>query len=271
MDQRAPYQLDNIITARAKEESDAPTPLKSVSLLVKDPFTAQENAIVKDLITSFQSECYEVSLCSLGDLPVAPVDVVSLLDIEDASLTFFQQLTDTDLKALIRLITHLHGQKILWLTGPAQISAKNPYSAMVLGFARTARLELGASFATMELEVSDPAFKSSVVQVFAKVLKHGSESIADCEFALVNGVVNVPRYITRTIEQVSPPPAEDQITHRLFFEKPGLLSSLQWQSVAGALRAPLEGADMEVTVRAASVSHRVSFRYRITSLIVHSG
>ncbi|RYP11136.1 hypothetical protein DL765_007885 [Monosporascus sp. GIB2] len=249
MDQAPPFQLDNIIIASAVDD-DIPPP-KALSLLVTDP--TQATGPTKELMSKFQSEGYEVSLNSLGDLPAFPVDIVSLLDIE-GSQTFFQDLTDKDLRGLIRLITHTHGHKLLWLTGPAQISVKNPHNAMVLGFARTLRLELGAFFATMELDIAaDPSPWTSVVQVFAKIQSRAKKNLLDCEYALVNGTVQIPRYITRSADEVLPIAAE-QVSRKLHVAKPGLLASLQWQGESREVL--LKEGELEIAVRASSVNYQ---------------
>ncbi|RYP85129.1 hypothetical protein DL769_001033 [Monosporascus sp. CRB-8-3] len=260
MDQNAPFQLDNIITASAvKDDGLSTTTPKTLSLLVNNPDPAYLTGHVKELMHSFKSEGYEVTLCSLWDPPATPVDVVSLLDIEEPSQTFFQYLTDKDLRGLICFITQLHGHKLLWLTASAQISAKNPHHAMVLGFARTLRLELGASFATMELDLdtaTNPSSFNPVVQIFTKLQKQMHGSLVDFEYALVNGVVHVPRFITRPVDQVLPYFPEDQMVRRLHIAKPGLLSSLQWQGISRSVEVPLAEAEIEVLVRASSVSYQ---------------
>jgi NADPH:quinone reductase-like Zn-dependent oxidoreductase len=258
MDQAEPFQLDNIVTARAVAADDLPTDSKAVTLLTKYPDPTQVTNPVKELISSLESEGYEVSLCSLSSFPIVPVDVISLLDIEEQSQTFFQHLGEKDLLGLVRIISQLHSRQILWLTGPAQISAKNPHSAMVLGFARTVRLELGSAFATMELDTDtamDLSFQSPVVQVFAKLQKQGRGSFVDYEYALVNGVVQVPRFMTRTVDQMLPPTSQQEKLHTLCFGKPGLLSSLQWQVGSRNFEEPLDKDTIEVSVRAASVHH----------------
>ncbi|KAI9148933.1 CcqE [Paramyrothecium foliicola] len=249
MDQAVPYQLDNIVIASAAEDDIIPS--KTLSLLVKD--TTQVAGPAEELKSKLESEGYDVSFSSLWDLPATPEDIISLLDIEGPE-TFFQSLTDIELRGLTRFITQNHGQKLLWLTGPAQVAVNDPHTALVLGFARTIRLELGAFFATLELDIkSDSTPWGSVVDVFNKLQTQTKKALLDTEYALVNGTVQIPRYTTRTADEVIPLAAE-QVSRKLQIAKPGLLSSLQWQGETRDI--PLEKGEVEIAVRASSVNYQ---------------
>lgn len=262
MDQEPPYQLDNIIVARADDNNT--TQPQALNLLVKD--AAQLTDASRALMSEFCLAGYHVSLCSLQELPRRPVDVVSLLDI-DGPRTFFQDMDDEDFGGLIRFIEHTRQQKILWLTGPAQIAAKNPHTAMVLGFARTLRLELGTSFATMELDngAEPPStWASSVVQVFEGYRNQVKQHLVDHEYALVNGTVQVPRYITSRADRVVSVPV-DHVLRKIHLAKPGILGSLQWQGESRV--SQLKDGELEIAVRASSVAREVrrwlGCRYRL--------
>jgi hypothetical protein len=163
------------MVARASESKPiARTPL---SLLLSDPSVVNEH--IQTIRSTFESDGNEVSLCSLSDLPSTSTDIVSLLEINDSG-PFFKDLSEARFKDLIHLIEQCYnrGNKILWVTGPAQISTQNPYHAMVLGMARTLRLELGSVFATLELDtiVPGPSQCYSIVQVFRKLQAKASFS-----------------------------------------------------------------------------------------------
>ncbi|KAI8933687.1 hypothetical protein NX059_009406 [Plenodomus lindquistii] len=249
MDQKPPYQLDNIIVATADEE--VATPSKALSLLVRD--SNQPSAISNALLSEFRRAGYNVSLSSLREPPISPVDTVSLLDI-DGPRTFFEDLDEKGLRGLIRFITHARGQQMLWLTGLAQVTTKNPHHAMVLGLARTLRLELSSHFATMELDIgADLAPFGTVVKVFDQIQRQSKRDVADCEYALVNGTVQVPRYVTRTAGQVVTMP-DDRVCRKLHVGKPGILASLQWQE--GLRDLHLGEGEVEINVRSSAVTHQ---------------
>ncbi|KAI9037690.1 type I polyketide synthase [Aspergillus affinis] len=215
MDQAAPFQLDNIIMAQAIEEEVSS--YKPLSLLVTDPTTV--TGAVKELTSQFHAE----------------------------------GLSEKDFRALIRFITHSHSNKILWVTGLAQLAVDNPYFAMVLGFARSLRLELGTLFATLEIEsIGESSPWASVVQVFNKIQSQPRQTL-DCEYALLGGTVQVPRFITKKSDDVLSLPV-DKSSWKLGLAKPGLLSSLQWLRDSRDL--PLQGAEVEIAVRASSVNYQ---------------
>lgn len=251
MDQKSPYQLDNIIVASA--DDDVATPSKALNLLVRD--SNQPSAIANAFMSEFRQAGYDVTLCSLREQPISPVDTVSLLDI-DGPGAFFEDLDEKGLRGIIRFITNNRGQQILWLTGLAQVSTENPHHAMVLGLARTLRLELGSHFATMELDIgADPSPFGTVVKVFDHIQRQSKLDVADCEFALVNGMVQVPRFLTRTADQVVPIP-ESQVFRKLHMGKPGILASLQWQE--GLRDSNLGEGEVEINIRSSAVTHQVS-------------
>nr|A0A455LLX1.1 RecName: Full=Highly reducing polyketide synthase atnH; Short=HR-PKS atnH; AltName: Full=Arthripenoid biosynthesis cluster protein H [Arthrinium sp.]AYO60881.1 HR-PKS AtnH [Arthrinium sp.] len=248
-DQKPPYQLDDIIVAIA--DDDVATPSKALSLLVRDP--SQPTAVSNAILSEFSQAGYDVSLCSLREPPTSPVDTVSLLDI-DGPRSFFEDLDEKGLRGLIRFITQSRGQKMLWLTGPAQVGAENPHHAMVLGLARTLRLELGSYFATMELDISaDPSAFGLVVKVFDQIQRQSKRDVVDYEYALVNGTVQVPRYVTCTAGQVVTTP-DAQVHRKLHVGKPGILASLQWQEGMGDF--PLKEGEVEINVRSSAVTHQ---------------
>ncbi|KAF2130682.1 ketoacyl-synt-domain-containing protein [Dothidotthia symphoricarpi CBS 119687] len=249
MDQKPPYQLDNIIVATV--DDDVATPSKALSLLVRD--SNQPSAISNAFLSEFRRAGYDVSLCSLREPPISPVDTVSLLDI-DGPRTFFEDLDEKGLRGLIRFITHARGQQILWLTGLAQVSTENPHHAMVLGLARTLRLELDSHFATMELDIgADLAPFGTVVKVFDQIQRQSKRDVADCEYALVNGTVQVPRYVTRTAGQIVTMP-DARVFRKLHVGKPGILASLQWQE--GLRDSHLREGEVEINVRSSAVTHQ---------------
>jgi hypothetical protein len=258
MDQESPCHLDAMMIARASEPQSFSG--KRLSLLLSESGVVSER--VRAIQSRFELAAYDVSLCTLSNLPPSSTDIVSLLEI-DESRPFFKDISEIRFNGLIRLIEkcYSHGNKILWITGPAQISAQDPYYAMVLGLARTLRLELGSVFATLELEMNElgPSQCDSILQVFRKLQSKSGLSYdsMDYEFALANGNVNIPRYITVSTNVLLGKTMDStQSAKRLFVKNPGLLQSLQWglQSRAQTL---LDG-EIEIAVKTASLNSWVA-------------
>ena len=258
MDQESPYQMDAMILSRALPFRASPR--KPLSCLLSNPNIV--NDCVRTIRSCFESDGYTASLCSLSDYPSTSTNIVSLLDI-DTFMPFFQDLSEKDFNALTRLVTRSasRGNKILWLTGPAQVSTQNPYHGMVLGLARTIRLELGSVFATLELDTheSSSLHWDSLVQVFRKL--EASDNLVynrtDCEFALVDGNVCIPRYTPSHIDDLLRYSlADTQVAKRLSTSHPGSLNNLQWGLESRS--SILQDNDIEVEVRSTSLNSWVN-------------
>jgi hypothetical protein len=267
-DQAPPYQVDAIIVARTLQPEIPPR--KQLNFLLSDPTVV--NGCVRAIQSAFESGGYDVSFLSLGSLTSTSTDVVSLLDI-DGSAPFFQDLSETHFKELINLIRqcYSHENKILWLTGPTQISTQNPYHAIVLGLARTLRLELGSVFATMELDTNDHSLLkwNSIVQVFRKLQVRGNltYSTTDCEFAFAGGNVCIPRFITSHVDGLLCRNLEStSAAKRLFITNPGLINTLQWGLQS---RGTLRDGEVEIEVRSASLNSSVTI-FIFSSIFLHS-
>lgn len=267
-DQVPPYQLDAMMVAKALQSEDLPR--KQLSFLISDLSVVNER--IQIIQSSFESDGYEVSLCSLRDLPATSTDVVSLLDIE-SSTPFFQDLSETHFNGLLRLIRECYnrGTQILWLTGSAQISSQNPHYAMVLGLARTLRLELGSVFATIELDAHDPSTVQwkSVAQVLQKLQARGklAYTTMDYEYALVNGNVCIPRFVTSDIDSLLRRNLEfSEMAKRLFIRNPGVLNSLQWG--LQSRERVLQDNEIEIEVRSASLNSWVTISFSQVPFII---
>lgn len=255
-DQVAPFQLDNIIISQVVEQ-DIPR-RKELTLLVNDAETLSERA--GELKIRFESAGYQVYISSLEHPHESPMNMVSLLDV-DGKKPFFQDISEESFSSLIKFIRQLHeaGSRVLWITGSAQVSSQDPYYGMILGFARTLRLELGNFFATMEIDAMNGKSSSwnTVIQVFEKIQRESTKGL-DSEYALLDGRVYVPRFVTNNIDEMlcSSLQSSQHITQHLEITKPGLLSTLRWASKS--LDAQLRDSELEIDVRCASVNPRVS-------------
>jgi SAM-dependent methyltransferase len=264
-DQPAPCQLDAVMIARASQPA-IPRGMP-LSLLLSDLSVVDEGT--RTVRSKFESYGYHVSLCSLSNLPSSPVDIVSLLEI-DGSGAFFEEMSETRFNGLIQLIEQGYhsGKKILWVTGPAQIHTEDPYRAMILGLARTLRLELGSVFGTLELESLNPDLSQlpDIVRVFRKLeTKPGlSFNTLDYEYAVANGHVCIPRFITSDVDGLLRKSMDStQGAKRLVNKSPGLLNGLQWGLQSRVTF--LADDELELEVRSASMNARVS----ATWLIIH--
>ncbi|KAH8800666.1 putative polyketide synthase [Xylogone sp. PMI_703] len=259
-DQEAPYQLNVHIVSRPAPDTVKEHPNK-LALLVSDQ--TPTNHATEKLKEILVLAGYDVDVCSLFQELPRGVDIISVLDIESGP--FFKDITEAKLKAFIAAVSSFSNDKrgILWITPGVQIEVKDPHYALMLGTARTVRQELGARFATLELDSIDTAACEVSVKVFERLMKSGRDfrDHVSWEYALVNGVVYVPRYremdiaatFSSSILRGVTSPADNTTTKKLKVQRAGLLQTLGWAEDILSQPGPDQ---IEVEVRAASLNFR---------------
>ncbi|KAL2817757.1 hypothetical protein BDW59DRAFT_165803 [Aspergillus cavernicola] len=182
-------------------------------------------------------------------------DLISFLDL-DQPLLGNPESADWD--CFIKTIEKLQQAAVLWLTNPAQVHAKDPHSAMILGMARTIRSELAMPLATMELEDWSLAGAAKAVVDVIKKVQQGKDEMMDSvldpdlEYAWVDGEVHVGRFhwytVPNALRQTAPSPPD---TKALLIRKRGLLESLHW---SGQPLPTLRGDEVQVEVKAVGLN-----------------
>lgn len=138
-----------------------------------------------------QSRGFKVDLCELSHKLPKSQDVICILD---KSNPFFDNTSETRLKAFQKLLADLEESGILWVTRPSQMQCNDPRYAQVIGAARSIRNEDFLDFATCEVD-SLEASLDSVVGVFAHFQGRQEDEVfrPESEYAIFNGFVHVPR------------------------------------------------------------------------------
>ncbi|EAW17483.1 putative polyketide synthase, partial [Aspergillus fischeri NRRL 181] len=182
----------------------------------------------------------EILLCDKGyspqhyqwgseEQPPADQDLISFVDLDGPLL---KDPTDKDWDLLLQTIQSLQEASVLWLTPPAQINAKDPHAALILGVARTIRSELDMPLATLELEnIGTPEAADAALNVFRRVQRCKDEMAEldpDMEFAWVNGAVHIGRFHWYPIPSALKATAAPPDTKALTISKRGLLQTLHW-------------------------------------------
>lgn len=191
---------------------------------------------------------YALDVCVWGtNVPKPGQDVVCIVDVEDSPNPILHQVTDASLGCMLELLDNLNGGTILWLSRPAQIECQEPSQAHILGFARTARLELGVRFATLELMGDGDA--DGAADAVSRVLQRlqraalaeganrdsqdGSPTVGvDMEYCWKRGTVHISRFHGLVVSDALIAAARsDRICNgrRLVIGQVGKLSSLQWR------------------------------------------
>lgn len=247
-DQDSPYQFNAHIVARP---SLAESSSRKVSFLIGDDKSPKALEIEK----AFVAKGYTVEYCTLEQGSPARTDVLALLDLEKP---FLHDAKESDFLDFVKFVHGLGSSKLLWVTGASQVNVKDPRYALILGMARAIRTELGAFFGTLELEDFLSDAWPHIASVFEKFQRPSgldqSDLDADVEYALSNGLINIPRFHWITVGQELSRP-RDTAMKGLWVGKPGLIQSLEWR--------PFDFADMspdhvEVDVRATGLNFKVS-------------
>lgn len=244
-----PHYLNACIIASAASETRK---VQRVTLLCVSP----DEAHVKAVKLQLEADDIEVDICLLSqDAPMGQ-DVICLLDMPTPILHEMSKMTfDTIIRHLLSVKAN-----IFWVTWAAQINCIDPRSALILGLARSARNEQAAKIYTIELDkktsISMAADRIAAIQT--RVQKASCEDmIPDWEYAVVDGVINVPRMQWQTMAASMAKCADEtiRITQRLSVGTPGLLHTMQWREEP---LLELQDNDVCVQIKSVGMNFKVS-------------
>ncbi|KAL8697589.1 MAG: hypothetical protein Q9201_007050 [Fulgogasparrea decipioides] len=244
-DDDLPYQMNaNIVSSIAA----TPSKPKSLTLLCDH----SSSPITHQVETMFVRKGYRLDYCTINDLPRANQDIVSILDL---TTPFFDRISPDDLSAFQRFTGNLKSSGMLWVSLSSQVGCRDPRYSQILGVARTIRSELLIDFATFEIDKADEVAFEALTNVFAKFQRRFKELEVDpdWEFAMVEGVINIPRYHWISVANELSVASEEELPRKLQIGKAGLLQSLQWVQEAPIVLAPDE---IEVETRAVGLNFK---------------
>ncbi|KAL8952153.1 MAG: hypothetical protein Q9222_001930 [Ikaeria aurantiellina] len=242
-DAEEPHQLNAVMITKAATTSPHPA-TKAVTIL-------SDGDSDKALSHQLQSQGYKVDSCQLGDALPKSQDVISLLD---ESGPFFENTSERRFKASQEVLAGLGESGLLWITRPSQMQCNDPRYAQVIGAARSIRNEEFLDFATCEVDNLESSL-DTVVDIFMHFQNRREDQVfrPDCEYAIFDGLVHVPRIFPFSIKDESLAESGAEIRVTLEVEKPGRMSSLRW--VSRKAKELLEN-EVEVQVFAAGLSYK---------------
>jgi acyl transferase domain-containing protein len=248
LDSLAPFHLNTIIVATPRQDK---TPAKRVTLLCSTE-TSDPGPLAQEL----EARGYELSRCTIKEVPPPGQDVIALLEREKP---FFEGIDLDAFEDFKRFVESLGGSGILWITQPSQTHCSDPRYALVIGLARTIRSEMAIDFATCETEDLDSAVGSNAIaDVFRKFHEREDDGVLspDFEYAIGGGVTRISRFFPFSLDKellVSEPSDEVLLT----IGRAGRLDTLTWSREPAI---PPPGNEVEVEVYAAGLNFRVSLR-----------
>ena len=197
----------------------------------------------------------ELDVCTLDMTPPARQTIISILDL-DRQEPLFSQLDATSFVAFQDFLRRIDKSGILWVTGAAQMKCKDPRYGMVLGIARTIRIEANIDMATLELE----HFNSQAWSATWKVLEdfegrlHESDIDTVLEYVYSDGYIQTGKFHWLKVADELKEPVHMSKPRSLDIGQRGALQTLHWKQFT-----PSELLDdqIEVEVRAVGMNFKV--------------
>ncbi|KAL9097197.1 MAG: hypothetical protein Q9165_000624 [Trypethelium subeluteriae] len=249
-DDDQPWQINaNIVSYAVEEDSEKRlTSTKEVTLLCEGDM----DPTVREVKGALETQGFQVRLSSIDGDPPVTGDVISLLDL---TAPFFDGISEQRLLSLQRYLGAMGTAGMLWVTKSSQVGCQDPRYSQVVGAARTVRSELLMHFAILELDSVELSAIEAISNVFRKFQRRtrGGEVDPDFEYALVDGIVQIPRYHWTAVCQQLETISDDELPMKLEIEKFGLLQSLRWVQDKACL---LEGDQVEVEPRAVGLNFK---------------
>ena len=165
---------------------------KKVTLVIPE----NPHSLVDAVRTSFQTcgiECEERTFESSAGLDLDQ-DTVVLVDFGEP---YLHNITEEMFRKFANRFQKFKGS-LLWITPNAQVSCKDPNSAMIFGMMRTLRAELRKDITVVEIEDDPPAFPTSS-QLLTRLYQDLCYRVKaknvdpDYEYTIINGAIKVSR------------------------------------------------------------------------------
>ncbi|KAK8069204.1 hypothetical protein PG994_005820 [Apiospora phragmitis] len=243
-DQERPYSQMATIVFRTQSQNTPPR--KHITLLCNDV----ESTNASSLMSFLQKSSWEVTPCSLAEVPDADTDILCCLELEGCGLN---NITEQRFGLFQKLTSALRHQKVLWLSPSFSSQCHDGRSAIATGVIRTLRSERALPIFTLEVEGNAPGLVEKVVGILKKIRKADDTGklAPDREFALRGSDICVPRYVPVKIETARSDAAAEvrspeTVGKALRLDKPGDLEAFSWHDTQIPVVIPDNHVELEV-------------------------
>ncbi|KAK5996225.1 Highly reducing polyketide synthase gloL [Cladobotryum mycophilum] len=242
---------DDLHKSMAHIISVVPTPdtsAKEITFL----YNEEKHQFARELATVLEQDGAKVHWRKIGDREyVEGQDIISTIELEQP---YFQDISEEDFANFMACVSQLKGG-LLWLTRAAQIFCTNPTYGLVLGFARTVRVEASLDFWTAELQNLDSLTVNAAASITRRFLRRplGAGRGVDCEFSVHDGTIQIGRYDWSSMATELESQFQDDDPRQLVVGQPGMLDSLHWVQHASP---PLQADEVEVSIRCTGLNFR---------------
>jgi SAM-dependent methyltransferase len=260
------HRLNAMISSRfsGNQQAEGRT---DVSLVVGPD---HDDELIQTIGEALQRSGFSVAVSDIGSLPIGGY-VISLLDmapqrsIDNAPWAVSQpKSAATDSFRLRKaLIENLRPQqRLIWVVPGSRSTKWDPRHSMVLGLARTLRLERDIDFSVLEVNDDDVADLSMCLpkllqghrQHNDRGVEYLDEGMRDYEYRFEDGQIQIGRYQWHSMGEAlacaaSLPSNDEENVSRLVVRRPGVLQSLEWR----VQKLPLHVGPDEIKVEVAAV------------------
>jgi len=216
---------------------------------------SNESIVSRDFESALRTMGMELDICTLDMIPPARQTIISIIDL-DLQSSFFSQVDSMGFVAFQDFLKRINKSGILWVTGAAQVKCKDPRYAMVLGMARTIRIEANIDMATLELEHFNQQGWSATQKVLEDFDRRLHEPDVDpvLEYVHSDGYIQTGKFHWIKIVDELKHPVHVSKPKRLDIRQRGALQTLHWKQFT-----PSELLDdqIEVEVKAVGMNFKV--------------
>jgi SAM-dependent methyltransferase len=256
-DRERPEQYTTLMVARKEMIVSASVkPVDAVTVLCESP----HGDFTDHMIRQFESQGVQISIVGLGDDLGGVNNVISTVDME---CPLFGSINQSTLERFQMTMNSLRSAKMLWIMPPAQRCCVDPNAAASLGVLRTARLELDAHIATLEIAKSEHVSHETIFHVWAQISRNSNkhQQVPDYEYVVQQGAVQVGRHrpfvLTDELSRKRSMNAPRSKMVALEIEEPGILQSVGWEE-RPAWEKPLADDEVEIETRAVGINFHVT-------------
>jgi len=204
-----------------------------------------------------RKEGYDLDFCTINEVPPPRQSIVSFLDL---NRPWLHAISKSEFNAFKDFLANLKDSAIIWITEASQVNCRDPRFSLILGLARTIRLELQIDFVTLELEKFDTAGWNAAIKVIDEFecRHHEPNTSTITEYAYADDRIQIGRFhwfsvSDELLDTVTKLPKALEIGKR------GLLETLQWKQVQAK---PLLDDEVEVEVKSVGLNFKVSCYFK---------
>lgn len=223
-------------------------------------YNKEKHAFALDLAVALEQDGTKIHWHQIGSPGLIDgEDNISTVELEQP---YFSDISEDDFADFMACLSGLKGG-LLWLTRAAQVDCTDPAYGLILGLARTIRVELSLDFWTTELQHLDSNAIQAATSISRRFLARSPDAgrTTECEFAVHNDTILIGRYDWSTMPVELEMPLQKDDPKQMVITQPGMLDSLRWIQNAALM---LQEDEVEVKISCTGLNFRVCYPPSLT-------